>query len=124
MLHFCFTFVFVTIYCDRDWARTRSKGFPTQLAFSQHVAVYSSQSCRFHTHYNFVRINEVSFLNFRSHGFKHGDTTSSDINNLLEAIVLSLKVKYRLNPFPNKPWFLRVCSSSLLKHCGKRRNCL
>ena len=48
------------------------------------------------------------------------------------------------NPFPNKPWFLRVCSKSLLKtlwekekllvtsnfsfshrvFCGKRRNCL
>ena len=23
------------------------------------------------------------------------------------------------NPFPNKPWFLRVCSSSLLKTLGK-----
>ena len=29
-----------------------------------------------------------------------------------------------LNPFPNKPWFLHVCSTlSLLKHWGKRRNC-
>ena len=28
-----------------------------------------------------------------------------------------------INPFPNKPWFLRVCSISLLKHCGKRINC-
>ena len=28
------------------------------------------------------------------------------------------------NPFPNKPWFLRVCSTSLKKkHFGKRRNC-
>ena len=24
-----------------------------------------------------------------------------------------------LNPFPNKPWFLRVCSTSLLKTLGK-----
>ena len=27
------------------------------------------------------------------------------------------------NPFPNKPWFLRVCIIHLLKHSGKRRNC-
>ena len=26
--------------------------------------------------------------------------------------------------FLNKPWFLHVCRTSLLKHCGKRRNCL
>ena len=30
---------------------------------------------------------------------------------------------YIFNPFPNKPWFSRVCSVSLL-NCGKRRNCL
>ena len=29
-----------------------------------------------------------------------------------------------INPFPNKPWFLRVCSTSLWKHCVKRRICL
>ena len=34
----------------------------------------------------------------------------------------SEKLKF-INPFPNKPWFLRVCSTSLLKICGKRRNC-
>ena len=28
-----------------------------------------------------------------------------------------------LNPFPNKPWFLCVYSTSLLKTLGKRRNC-
>ena len=28
-----------------------------------------------------------------------------------------------VNPFPNKPWFLRVYSTSLLKTLGKRRNC-
>ena len=27
----------------------------------------------------------------------------------------TLKVGMHLNPFPNKPWFLRVCSRSLLK---------
>ena len=30
---------------------------------------------------------------------------------------------YTVNPFPNKPWFLRVCSKGLLKHFGKMRNC-
>ena len=28
---------------------------------------------------------------------------------------------YCFNPFPNKPWFLRVCRTSLWKHCGKSR---
>ena len=27
------------------------------------------------------------------------------------------------DPFPNKPRFLRVCNTSLMKKCGKRRNC-
>ena len=26
-------------------------------------------------------------------------------------------------PFPNKPWFLRVCSASRLKKLWERRNC-
>ena len=30
----------------------------------------------------------------------------------------------QFNPFPNKPCFICICSTSLLKkHCGKRRNC-
>ena len=29
-----------------------------------------------------------------------------------------LKVENDINPFPNKPWFLRVCSPSLLKTLG------
>ena len=28
------------------------------------------------------------------------------------------------NPFPNKPWFLHVCSKSLLKTLWERRKCL
>ena len=30
---------------------------------------------------------------------------------------------YTVNPFPNKPCFLHVCSISLLKHRGKIKNC-
>ena len=29
--------------------------------------------------------------------------------------VSNFVVRYRVNPFPNKPWFLHVCSTSLLK---------
>ena len=29
-----------------------------------------------------------------------------------------------LNPFPNNSWFLHLWGTSLLKHYGKRRNCL
>ena len=28
-----------------------------------------------------------------------------------------------LNPFPNKPWLLRVCSTSLLKTLWEKENC-
>ena len=34
------------------------------------------------------------------------------------------KEKILLNPFPNNSWVLCVCSTSLWKHCRKRRNCL
>ena len=30
------------------------------------------------------------------------------------------KLQNDFNPFPNKPWFLRVCRINLLKTCGKR----
>ena len=43
-----------------------------------------------------VTISWLFFSNFFGHGF----------------IVYSPKL---LNPFPNKPWFLRVCDTSLLK---------
>ena len=29
-----------------------------------------------------------------------------------------------LNPFPNKPWFLRVCSTSLVKTLSKKEKLL
>ena len=28
-----------------------------------------------------------------------------------------------VNPFPNKPWFLCICSASLLKTLREKRNC-
>ena len=39
-----------------------------------------------------------------------------------EIIVLQYMV--RLNPFPNKPWFLRVCSTSLLKTLWEKEKLL
>ena len=38
---------------------------------------------------------------------------------LLLAEKLNLTLKIKFNSFPNKPWFLRVCSTSLLKTVGK-----
>ena len=35
--------------------------------------------------------------------------------------MLNSETLFFFNPFPNKPWFLHVCSTSLSKHCGKRR---
>ena len=37
------------------------------------------------------------------------------IVGLLLGLVSTLLKLYSVNPFPNKPWFLRVCSTSLLK---------
>ena len=33
-------------------------------------------------------------------------------------------IKPALNPFPNKPWFLRVCSKSLLKTLWEKEKLL
>ena len=32
--------------------------------------------------------------------------------------------KYKINPFPNKPWFLRVCSKSLLSNSSRNKQFL
>ena len=34
------------------------------------------------------------------------------------------RVNYHNNPFPNKPWFLRVCSTSLLKTLWEKKKLL
>ena len=42
------------------------------------------------------------------------------------SFVLCLCCRYILelfNPFPNKPWFLRVCSTILLKTLWEKENC-
>ena len=47
------------------------------------------------------------------------------LNGLLNVLsVLRRYVYYHLNPFPNKPWFLRVCSTSLLKTVGEKEKLL
>ena len=43
-----------------------------------------------------------------------------DIFRLQRKELLVCVSSYTLNPFPNKPWFLHVCSTSLLKTLGKR----
>ena len=46
-----------------------------------------------------------------------------DQNCSLQTLSVGKRLKFviweRVNPFPNKPWFLRVCSTSLLKTLGK-----
>ena len=36
---------------------------------------------------------------------------------------LELFVYDKFNPFPNKPWFLRLCSTCLLKTLWEKENC-
>ena len=59
-------------------------------------------------------INCIIFLMGRKHSGK-GDSAFSPFDTLFSKGYF-LKV---FNPFPNKPWFLRVCSTSLLKTMGK-----
>ena len=42
----------------------------------------------------------------------------------LETIQSFVREKYSFNPFPNKPWFLRVCSTSLLKTLWEKKKLL
>ena len=35
-----------------------------------------------------------------------------------------LGIHYEINPFPNKPWFLRVCSTGLLKTLSEKEELL
>ena len=40
-------------------------------------------------------------------------------------MIAEMKTHYfRLNPFPNKPWFLRVCSTDLLKTLWEKEKLL
>ena len=41
-----------------------------------------------------------------------------------DIIFLSGCEAHAINPFPNKPWFSRVCSTSLLKTLCEKENCL
>ena len=41
----------------------------------------------------------------------------------IEKMLLISIFSFSLNPFPNKPWFLCVCKTSLLKTLWERRNC-
>ena len=43
---------------------------------------------------------------------------------LLLLLLVLLQPSFRLNPFPNKPWFLRVCSISLLKTLWEKEKLL
>ena len=43
------------------------------------------------------------------------------IGNLLLVRTLPITVGANLNPFPNKPWFLHVCSTSLENTVGKEK---
>ena len=45
-------------------------------------------------------------------------------SHLVTALVLSCIDNFFFNPFPNKPWFLRVCSKSLLKTLWEKEKLL
>ena len=86
------------------------------LLFPQGLLLYQRQKLSFVLHL-FCRLQLLSIwtrFNFCCLGMGCG----SDITEtVLKAAIQSIK----LYPFPNKPWFLRVCSTSLLKTLqGKR----
>ena len=46
------------------------------------------------------------------------------VTNRFRRTCLNNHSSYPLNPFPNKPWFLRVCSTSLLKTLWEKEKLL
>ena len=43
----------------------------------------------------------------------------NQVNIILSGKIVKKIKSISINPFPNKPWFLHVCSTSLLKTVGK-----
>ena len=43
---------------------------------------------------------------------------------VLDLLLYTLYQQMKLNPFPNKPWFLRVCSTGLLKTLSEKEKLL
>ena len=43
--------------------------------------------------------------------------------NFPQCLSYTVTAIYSFYPFPNKPWFLRVCSTSLLKTLWEKENC-
>ena len=57
------------------------------------------------------RLNKIGFTPFQR-DLEFYELVLKAFENILGK---RLNAGYRINPFPNKPWFLRVCSISLLK---------
>ena len=49
---------------------------------------------------------------------------SGTLSRTYDSTLESLKVKVTVNPFPNKPWFLRVYSTNLLKTLREKKKLL
>ena len=45
-------------------------------------------------------------------------------DKFVQSYALKAVAVVRLKPFPNKPWFLRICKSSLLKTLWEKRKLL
>ena len=79
---------------------------------------------------NFCQFGRVNNLSFASYGKGLLWSVTSTYELRLKLLIIRSKSnccqigKNQLNPFPNKPWFLHVCSTSLLKTLWKKEKLL
>ena len=76
--------------------------------------------CRRQCHYEFNTVFWISCIVFCA---KPKEVNPIKQISLLQ-ISVSVALKYIINPFPNKPWFLCVCSTSLLRTLWEKEKLL
>ena len=64
-------------------------------------------------------------IRLRTHRKLAGNfTTCANSRILINFVVNTCQNMYKMNPFPNKPWFLCACSTSLLKTLWEKKKLL
>ena len=71
-----------------------------------------------------TEIRTLAILFFLCHTFQFGWVSNFFTLERYYLVSMGIGVSFCVNPFPSKPWFLRVCSTSLLKTMGKKEKLL
>ena len=95
-----------------------------QLSFQSHRLLFShafSKGARRKCAGNKVNLNQRSNLQPPGH---ESDTLTTEPSGRGFRFEPATSAAESVNPFPNKPWFLRVCSRSLLKTLWEKKKLL